>query len=84
MLGFLARHFVRDYAAHKRYRDKKLAELEIASTDVMSEHVWSEDKALDVGMTQEQMIQKIKEAKARQRIETGEKPGNRALGDGNR
>lgn len=82
VLAFIARHFIREYAAHDRYRRKKLAEMEVAPEEVMNEHVWSGDKALEAGLTQEQMIQKIKEAKARQRMESEKTSGNATLGGG--
>lgn len=81
VLGFIARHFFREYAAHRRYRAKRLAEMEVASPEVMNEYVWSGEKALDTGLSQKEMIQRIKEAKAQKQAASGGKPaGDPTLG----
>ena len=65
-LVYIARHFYREYAGYRRVRLRRLAELEVAPLEVMNEYVWSGEKALDSGLSQEEMIQRIKDAKARQ------------------
>ena len=86
-LGFIARHFFREFSAHRRFRAKRLAELEVAPPEVMSEYIWSGEKALDTGLSQAEMIQRIKEAKARKQADaaSGDKPaGDPTLGAGGR
>lgn len=81
VLAFIARHFFREYAAHQRYRAKRMAEMEVAPPEVMNEYVWSGDKALDTGLTQDEMIQRIKEAKAQKQAASDSKPaGDPTLG----
>jgi hypothetical protein len=67
ILAFIARHFYREYAGYQRVRRRRLAEMEVADPEVMKEYVWSGDKALDTGLSQEEMIRRIKEAKAQKR-----------------
>ena len=78
VLAFIVRHFYRDYAAHQRYRKKKLAELEVAPEDIMKEHIWNDDKLVDPTLSQDQIIQRIKTAKMLQRMNDGNKPGGNA------
>ena len=82
-LAYIARHFYREYSAHRLAWAKRQAELEVASPDVMQQVMWTGDKALDTGLSQEEMIQRIKEAKAQRRAgeASGDKPaGDKALG----
>ena len=83
VLGFVARHFLREYAAYRRFRAKRLAELEVAPPDIMNEYVWEGDNALETGLSQNEMIQRIKHAKAKQRLEEENNAGSPALGLGN-
>lgn len=83
VLGFIALHFYREYAGFQRVRRQRLAELEVASPEVMNGYVWSGDKALETGLSQEEMIQRIKDAKAQKRSSSTENPGgNTTLGAG--
>ena len=85
VLGFIALHFYREYAGYQRVRRQRLAELEVASPEVMNGYVWSGEKALETGLSQEEMIQRIKDAKAQKRLVSTEKPGgNTTLGAGDR
>ncbi|MEO8008946.1 MAG: hypothetical protein ABI728_10580 [Betaproteobacteria bacterium] len=86
-LAYIATHFYREYSAYRRVRLRRLAELEFASTDVMNEYQWSGEHALDSGLSHEEIIQRIKQAKARQRGDAAAAPddkrgGNPALGTG--
>jgi len=82
-LTYIARHFYREYSAHRRAWAKRQAELEVASPEVMQQVMWTGDKALDTNLSQEEMIQRIKDAKAQRRAgeASGDKPaGDKALG----
>jgi hypothetical protein len=84
VLAYIARHFYREYAGYQRMRKRRLAELEVADPEVMNQYVWSGEKALDHGLSQEEVIQRIKEAKAQKRAD-GSEPrtaGDTALGGG--
>jgi hypothetical protein len=83
-LAYIARHFYREYAGYQRVRKRRLAELEVADPEVMKQYVWSGEKALDHGLSQEEVIQRIKDAKAQKRADGGEpRPaGDTALGGG--
>ncbi len=84
-LGFVAKHIYRDYAAHQRYRKKKLLELEVAPTEIMKEHTWNDDKLVDPTLSQGEIIRRIKEAKGRQRGSNSTQPtGNPEMGIGPR
>ena len=84
-LAFVARHVYREYSAHQRYRKKKLLELEIAPTDVMKEHTWNDDKLVDPSLSQEEIVRRIKYAKASQRMSDSNQPtGNPEMGIGPR
>lgn len=74
VLAFIARHFYREYRGYQRVRARKLAELEVAAPEVMGEFTWSGEKSLDTGLSQEEMIRRIKEAKARQRADAASAP----------
>jgi hypothetical protein len=83
VLGFIARHFYREYAGYRRVRRQRLAEMEVASPEVMGGYVWSGEKALETGLSQEEMIQRIKEAQAQKRATSADKPaGDPTLGIG--
>jgi hypothetical protein len=80
-LGFIARHFYREYAGHRRVRQRRLAELGVADSEVMSEYVWSGEKALEHGLSQEEVLRRIKDAKTKQRAGGQNKSaGDPALG----
>ena len=82
-LTYIARHFYREYSAHRRVWAKRQAELEVASPEVMNQAKWSGDNALDSNLSQEEIIQRIKQAKAQLRTgeASGDKPGgHKALG----
>jgi len=80
-LGFIARLFYREYAGHRRVRQRRLAELEVAEPEVMSEYVWSGEKALEHGLSQEEVFRRIKDAKTKQRAAGQNKPaGDSTLG----
>ena len=86
-LIYAATHFYREYSAHRRAWLRRQAELDVAPPDVMSEYTWSGENALDPGLSQEEIIRRIKEAKARQRgdpaSESDSRPGgNPDLGAG--
>ncbi|MEO8005038.1 MAG: hypothetical protein ABI771_09050 [Betaproteobacteria bacterium] len=84
-LAFVVRHIYRDYAAHQRYRKKKLLELEIAPIDVMKEHTWNDDKLVDPTLSQDEIVRRIKYAKASQRMSDSSRPtGNPEMGIGPR
>jgi len=85
-LAYIARHFYREYAGHQRMRKRRLAELEVADAEVMNQYVWSGEKALDHGLSQEEVIRRIKEAKEQKRAQAGDpKPaGDTTLGAGPR
>lgn len=82
VLGFVARHFLREHAAYRRFHAKRLAELEVAPPDIMNEYVWAGDSALETGLSQNEMIQRIKDAKAKQRLDEENKTGSPTLGLG--
>jgi len=75
VLAFIARHFYREYAAHQRYRAKRMAEMGVAPPEVMNKYVWSDEKVLDTGLTREEMVQRIKEAKVQKQAGFDGKPG---------
>ena len=86
-LVFIARHLYREYAAHRRVWLRRQAELDIASPDVMNEYKWSGENALEPGLSHEEIIQRIKEAKIRQRggaeaHSDGQPAGDASLGTG--
>lgn len=86
-LAYIATHFYREYSAYRRVRLRRLAELEVASADVMKEYQWSGENALDSGLSHEEIIQRIKQAKARQRGDAAsasdeKRGGDSALGTG--
>ncbi|HEX4985975.1 MAG TPA: hypothetical protein VFV71_07880 [Burkholderiales bacterium] len=54
--------------------------MEIATREVMDQHVWSGEKSLETGLTQEQMIEKIRQAKAKQRTAADKAGGNSTAG----
>jgi hypothetical protein len=88
-LIYAATHFYREYSAHRRAWQRRQAELDVAPSDVMNEYKWSGENALDPGLSQEEMIQRIKEAKVRQRGDSASASDNNpggdpALGAGNR
>jgi hypothetical protein len=66
-LAYIARHFYREYAGHRRVRQRRLAELEVVDPEVMSEYVWSGEKALEHGLSQEEVLRRIKDAKTKKR-----------------
>jgi len=66
-LAHIARHFYREYTGHRRVRQRWLAELEVADPEVMSEYVWSGEKALEHGLSQEEVLRRLKDAKTKQR-----------------
>ncbi len=78
-LVYIARHFYREYSGYRRVRLRRLAELEVAPPEVMNEYVWSGEKGLDSDLSQEEMIQRIKDAKARQRADAAS--DNKPAGD---
>ena len=86
-LVFVARHSYHEYSAHRRAWRRRQAELEVAPVEVMNKYKWSGDIGLDPGLSREEIIQRIKEAKVRQRgdaaSESDDKPGgDPALGAG--
>jgi hypothetical protein len=85
-LTFIGRHFYREYAGHQRVRRRRLAEMEVADPEVMKEYVWSGDKALETGLSQEEMIRQIKEAKTQKRAAASDtkSAGDPTLGAGDR
>ena len=87
ILVIVARHFYREYSAHRRAWRRRQAELEVAPVEVMNKYKWSGDIGLDPGLSREEIIQRIKEAKVRQRgdaaSESDDKPdGDPVLGTG--
>lgn len=84
-LVYIAAHFYREYAAHRRAWLRRQAELEVAPAEVMNEFKWSGDTGLDSALSHDEIIRRIKEAKARQRGDaaSGDSPGgDPALGAG--
>lgn len=84
-LFFMDRHFYREYAAYRRVRLQRLANLQVAPPEVMHEFVWSGDTVPGDELSQEQIIQRIKEAKARLHANAaaeGKSAGNPTLGSG--
>jgi hypothetical protein len=81
-LAFIGRHFYREYSGYQRVRRRRLAEMEIADPEVMNKYVWSGEKALDHGLSQGEVIRRIKEAKAQKRADaaSGKSSGDSALG----
>ena len=80
-LLYFVRHFYREYSAHRRAWRKRQAELEIAPSEVMNEYKWSGEKALDANLSHDEIIQRIKEAKARQRGDAAPESDNKPGGD---
>jgi hypothetical protein len=80
-LVFIARHFYREYSAYRRAWLRRQAELEVAPPDVMNEYKWSGENALDPSLSHEEIIQRIKEAKARQRGDAASASDNKPSGD---
>jgi flagellar biosynthesis/type III secretory pathway M-ring protein FliF/YscJ len=80
-LFFIARHFFREYAAHRKAWRRRQAELEVAPSEVMEQHKWTGDHAIDPSLSQEEIIRRIKEAKARQRADAGPKSDPKPAGD---
>ena len=80
-LTYVATHFYREYSAYRRAWLRRQAELDVAPSDVMNEYKWSGENALDPGLSQEEIVQRIKEAKARQRGDAAPAPDNRPPGD---
>jgi hypothetical protein len=75
----IARHFFREYAAHRRARARRLAELEVAPPEGMSQVKRSGGNALDPNLNQDEIVQRIKQAKAQ--LRAGENSaGDKALG----
>jgi hypothetical protein len=84
-LALVAKHIYRDYAAHQRYRRKKILELEVAPAEIMKERTWNDEKLVDPTITQDEIVRRIKEAKARQRAGDSNQPtGNPDMGIGPR
>ena len=88
-LAYIATHFYREYSAYRRVRLRRLAELEVASADVMNQYQWSGENALDAGLSHEEIIHRIKQAKDQQRGHAAsasdeKRGGDPALGTGNR
>ena len=50
-LLYVARHFYREYSAHRRAWRRRQAELEIAPSEVMNEYKWSGENGLDPGLS---------------------------------
>ena len=80
-LVFVARRFYREYSAHRRAWRRRQAELEVAPVEVMNKYKWSGDIGLDPGLSREEIIQRIKEAKARQRGDSASASDNSPGGD---
>jgi hypothetical protein len=60
---YIARHFYREYSGYRRVRLRRLAEMEIADPEVMKEYVWSGEKVLDHGLSQQEVIQPSRKQK---------------------
>ncbi len=80
-LVFVARHFNREYSAHRRAWQRRQAELEVAPAEVMNKYKWSGDIGLDPSLSREEIIQRVKEAKARQRGDAASESDNKPGGD---
>ena len=80
-LAFIAWHFLREYVAHRRAWARRQAELEVAPPEVMEQVRWTGDNALDPNLSQEEIIQRIKQAKAQLRSGEASAPGDKAGGD---
>lgn len=80
-LVFVARLFYREYSAHRRAWRRRQAELEVAPAEVMNKYKWSGDIGLDPSLTSEEIIQRVKEAKARQRGDAASESDNKPGGD---
>ena len=80
-LVFIARHFFREYSAHRRAWVRRQAELAVAPAEVMEQVKWTGDNALDPNLSQEEIIQRIKQAKAQLRSGEASAPGDKAGGD---
>ena len=80
-LLFIARHFFREYFAHRRAWAKRQAELAVAPPEIMEQVKWTGDNALDPNLSQEEVIQRIKEAKARLRTGEATESGGKTGGD---
>ena len=80
-LVFVARHFYREVSAHRRAWRRRQAELEVAPAEVMNKYKWSGDIGLDLSLSREEIVQRIKEAKARQRGDAASESDNKPGGD---
>jgi hypothetical protein len=80
-LAYIATHFYREYSAHRRVWLRRQAELEVAPPDVMNKYKWSGENALEPGPSHEEIIQRIKEAKALRRGDAASASDDRPGGD---
>jgi hypothetical protein len=80
-LMFIARHFFRAYSVHRRAWARRQAELAVAPAEVMEQVKWTGDNALDPNLSQEEVIQRIKQAKSRLRTGEASATGDKAGGD---
>ncbi|MEQ1881001.1 MAG: hypothetical protein ABL878_08520 [Burkholderiales bacterium] len=67
-LFYIGRHFLRERAAFRRAWEKKQAELAVAPPEIIAQAKWSGDSVLGADMSQEEMIRRIKEAKAQKKF----------------
>jgi hypothetical protein len=67
ILGFVlvGRQVLRDYLKYRRVLKRREVELEVAAPEVMDQARWTGDKTLDPGLTQSEMIRRIKAEKDR-------------------
>jgi hypothetical protein len=67
-LFYIVRHFLRERAAFRRAWEKKQAELAVASPEIIAQSKWTGDSVVGADMSQEEMIRRIKEAKAQKKF----------------
>jgi hypothetical protein len=79
ILAFIGRHLLREYAAHRRAWARRQAELEVAPAEVMNRVKWTGENALDTNLSQGEIIERIKQAKAQLRNQDAS--GNKTGGD---
>lgn len=80
-LAFIARHFLRERAAYLRAWKKKQAELAIADSETMAKAMWKGEGAFGAELSKDEIIRRIKAAKAQKRLEVGSSAGEAPKGD---
>jgi hypothetical protein len=80
-LTFIGRHVLRAYRAHRRAWAKRQGELVVAPREVMEQAKWQDNSGLDSDLSQEELVQRIKDAKSQLHARNASGPDNTSSGD---